>query len=552
MDAQTAAAPESATGLTDEATIGGAARGLLATLSAAAGVIHLAMVPGHAGESTVEGIGFAVTGWAQLAFAGAVVLRPSRRLLQAGILGNLAVIGLWVWSRTVGLPVGAHSGEAESVSSIDLLATGMEAVLVVASAALLANPNLGRRLGQAGVVLASALAGMALVATSLALAAPSTRDHGHGESADAHDHGTGADASTVAVAADRCDLGFNPAAYWEETAIAGVDVIGGSSHGATATTGTDGHDHSTTAPAAATPSTTTPIQGSPELDALIAATAQEGGEVKDAQVVVALSDVSDDVYDNWLRWLPTYSSQAHATSSSGAPDDNGGHGGHLGPQPWVAMTDQAQCDQLAAELTRAREVALRYPTAADATAAGWFRVTPYVAGIAAHYMKFSIVDGTFDIDEPEMLLYDGDGPDAAMVGLSYYLIHNSDLEPTQGFTGPNDHFHRHVGLCIGAGGVIGDSTTTAEECAAIGGRKAGGTGGWMNHVWIVPGCESPWGMFSGASPLLDDTLAERSGTDGGACAGSGVRDRYDLAPGSASNTPPSVLGTPSEQAAPTP
>ena len=53
----------------------------------------------------------------------------------------------------------------------------------------------------------------------------------------------------------------------------------------------------------------------------------------------------------------------------------------------------------------------------------------------------------------------------------------------------------------------------------------------MSHAWVVPGCESPWGVFSGASPLLDPTLARSSGTDDGACAASGVRDRYDLRPG---------------------
>lgn len=48
---------------------------------------------------------------------------------------------------------------------------------------------------------------------------------------------------------------------------------------------------------------------------------------------------------------------------------------------------------------------------------------------------------------------------------------------------------------------------------------------------MVPGCESPWGVFSAASPILDNALAEASGTDDGACASSGVLDRYDLSPG---------------------
>jgi hypothetical protein len=157
-------------------------------------------------------------------------------------------------------------------------------------------------------------------------------------------------------------------------------------------------------------------------------------------------------------------------------------------------------------------------------------------------MNFSIVDGIFNIEEPEMILYDGTGDDARVIGLSYYVIHEGAAEPTQGFTGPNDHYHRHDGLCVNASGVIGDSTTTEEECTARGGQKRNGSNGWMNHVWVVPGCESPWGLFSGASPVLDGQLTKNSGSDGGGCAGSGVRDRFDFTPGEVENTPTQVGG----------
>ncbi|MEX0767651.1 MAG: hypothetical protein WD029_04180, partial [Microthrixaceae bacterium] len=180
-----------------------------------------------------------------------------------------------------------------------------------------------------------------------------------------------------------------------------------------------------------------------------------------------------------------------------------------------------------------RATALKYPTAADAMAAGWEKVTSYVPGIAAHYMKFGIVDGKFQVDQPEMILYDGNSPEARVVGLSYYMIQPGLVEPSQGFTGANDHSHRHVGLCNKTGvGVIGDSTLTAEECEAIGGVKSDGSKGWMSHAWVVPGCESPWGVFSAASPLLDSRLAQASATNEGACSASGVRDRYELRSGS--------------------
>ena len=59
----------------------------------------------------------------------------------------------------------------------------------------------------------------------------------------------------------------------------------------------------------------------------------------------------------------------------------------------------------------------------------------------------------------------------------------------------------------------------------------------MSHAWVVPGCESPWGVFSAATPVLDRTLGEASTTDGGSCAGSGVRDRYRLGDAPVSEVP---------------
>jgi hypothetical protein len=329
------------------------------------------------------------------------------------------------------------------------------------------------------------------------------------------------DAQLAALAEDRCDLSFNPAAYWRETTLAGIDTL----------TGGD------------TPGQLSPVNGSQELDEVTALHTTVEGEVGDAQMVLKLADVSDETYDDWLRWLGASgkADHSHEATNELAPDDTT-MGGHLGPQAWNAMTNEEECDALRSELALARETALKYPTVADAKAAGWRQVTPYVPGIAAHFMNFGLVDDKFEIHKPEMILYDGTDDDARVVGLSYYLRHDGDAEPTQGFTGTNDHYHRHIGLCVSGSGVIGDSTTTDEECAAMGGRKAQGGNGWMNHAWVVPGCESPWGVFSGATPILDGTLAEDAGASGPACAGSGVRDRYNLEPGEIENVPTAAGG----------
>jgi hypothetical protein len=147
-------------------------------------------------------------------------------------------------------------------------------------------------------------------------------------------------------------------------------------------------------------------------------------------------------------------------------------------------------------------------------------VTNYLPGIAAHFMNFDYVDGEFVLEEPEMLLYDGDGPSANIVGLSYYIMKEGDTEPTAGFAGDNDHYHRHVGLCIRDGVVAAGSNTSQSECAALGGKKSDGASGWMSHVWIVPGCESDWGVFSGANPVLKVRGLDASGAVAKGC-GSG-------------------------------
>ena len=233
-----------------------------------------------------------------------------------------------------------------------------------------------------------------------------------------------------------------------------------------------------------------------------------------------------------------------ATSGVGEGETagGGGHAEHKGPQPWTPITDLTTCSTLRGELDQARAVAAKYPTAADARAAGYVMVTTYIPEIASHWMNFRYVDATFEIDKPEMLLYDGNGDDATMVGLSYYILTPDGSAPTQGFTGGNVEYHQHIGLCVKGTLVVGGSDTTFEECAARGGTKAGGSNAWMAHAWVVPGCESPWGVFSAANPKLTPELGRHSG-QGTPCSGSGTS--YDDTPGLPSELSSLAQGVPS-------
>ncbi|MCB0970645.1 MAG: hypothetical protein KDA97_03870 [Acidimicrobiales bacterium] len=495
----------------------------LAGLSAGAGVIHFAMTPLHAAVGWQEPLLFAAAGWFQLATAGVILAgRMGRRGYGVVALANLGFVAAWVLSRTVGLPWGDDPWTAEPVGAVDAATVALEVgVVVLAVRLVLAGSQ--RRVGR----LAPALAAVgALGLATTVIASPDAAEHAHG------DELSELEALEAEVDDTRCDRSFNVPAYWQEADRLGVDTrFGGIPPVTDDEAASGGHDHGGSSEA--TTATTEPDpyegRGSPGLDVLVSSTglaATSEGEA--ANLIIQLAKADDDDYDAWLRWLESSGSLAHEHSSTFTEEDGSGHGGHVGPQPWVALTDPAECDQLAAELELARETALRYPTVADAEAAGYRLTTTYVPGIAAHYIKGSLIDGTFEVDRPEMILYDGSDPDSAVVGLSYYLLHPGDNKPTQGFTGDNDHAHRHQGLCSRDGVIIGDTQTTAEECEAGGGTKSDGSRGWMSHAWVVPGCESPWGVFSAATPLLDHELGAASTEDGGGCAGSSVRTRYGM------------------------
>ncbi len=121
-------------GLTTSAGITGRPDKLLylaAILSWVAALIHVLVMPEHFHEWWGYGAFFLVAGLAQAAFAVVVVGWPRERLLLLGILGNLAIVALWGWTRTVGIPFGPGAGEVEAVGVMDAVCSATEAVLAV-------------------------------------------------------------------------------------------------------------------------------------------------------------------------------------------------------------------------------------------------------------------------------------------------------------------------------------------------------------------------------------------------------------------------------------
>ncbi len=183
--------------------------------------------------------------------------------------------------------------------------------------------------------------------------------------------------------------------------------------------------------------------------------------------------------------------QADGTSaceqSKVANDGNTGHG-HRGPVPFTPM-DDATRTAYAAQVAAANAAVAANSTVADAEAHGYKRVTPYVPCIAAHYLKGGALGNPFDPAEPEILLFEGTEPTSRIVGLSYLQFGEKGVAP-DGFAGANDPWHVHSQLCIGGGGVLGDESTTEEQCKERGGRVIPLENLWMTHMWPVAGWES--------------------------------------------------------------
>jgi FtsP/CotA-like multicopper oxidase with cupredoxin domain len=98
----------------------------LLTLCAAA--IHFAAAREHFSEYLPYGIFFVLLGAAQIGLAIALVVAPSRRLYVAALVGTLAVIAIWLLSRTTGLPIAPVPWRPEAIGFPDFAATLLEAI----------------------------------------------------------------------------------------------------------------------------------------------------------------------------------------------------------------------------------------------------------------------------------------------------------------------------------------------------------------------------------------------------------------------------------------
>lgn len=377
-------------------------RWIVAMLLVGAAGIHFGMMGEHAGVSWTHGVFFGGVAWLQIALAGALVFRPSRAVVITGLALNVAILAVYVLTRTVGIAIGSD-GTPETWGTIDGICAAFEGLAILLSLLLL-----GRATARRSVSATIGFGGVAFV--GLLVAAITT-------------------------------LAFSPAF---------ADGGSGGSGGASGASGLGGHAHA--------------------------------GPANADQVAELQPDRALDV-----------STRA----------------------------------RLAEQLVVARQAAMQYPTVADAQRAGLILAGGFAPLVGAHYVAIAgaihpnLPDGSLDVAHPGTYIYDGTSPTSRLVGLMYLSM---TAAAPAGFAGPNDHWHRHFNTCVKYGsGTIevpfpADRDVTKRQCDAVGGSFMKQTI-WMVHAWVVPGWDSPAGVFSHDNPNLhcaDNT--DRTDTIG-FCAG---------------------------------
>lgn len=210
----------------------------------------------------------------------------------------------------------------------------------------------------------------------------------------------------------------------------------------------------------------------------------------------------------------------HAHGAAGATGDdlgyselvNGQMGSHEHPDgPGAEPTlTPAEAGALAEQVTWTAPLVERYPTVADAKAAGYRQQGPFSPGLGVHFSGPETTygtDGDMDVDDVQtgMLIYDGIEDDSRLAGFMYMSLQD---EAPEGFVGDLDTWHYHTAVCIvvtpdGIDTPFGAdlSGVTEEMCEAEGGSLLDFSG-YMVHLWTVPGYESPEGLFSDLNPAI--------------------------------------------------
>lgn len=101
-----------------------------------------------------------------------------------------------------------------------------------------------------------------------------------------------------------------------------------------------------------------------------------------------------------------------------------------------------------------------------------FNPSPYVPNMGFHYINVGLIDGEFNMEKPEILLYvPNQQGKLKLVGVEYAVPKSISPTPPEGFVGDDDHWDDNPNV-------------------------AGGS--WTLHAWVV--MENPNGVFAENNP----------------------------------------------------
>lgn len=213
----------------------------------------------------------------------------------------------------------------------------------------------------------------------------------------------------------------------------------------------------------------------------------------------------------------------HSTGDGGH-DDHGSEPGAFTAEmememPAKGMLSWEDCKAVSAAFDQALIYAQQYPTQGQAFDAGFSTMVPYAKGMGTHVVKLgdfdpldpsfdrtdpvfegTAMDDVFDPTRPEFLQYDGNGRDAKLVGMSWYV--RSEGGPPAGFAGTNDMWHVHPRLCFTPSMQFRGQDLTEEACSARGGYNLHLDDYYMVHAWIVPNWDHRPDVFVNHHPCL--------------------------------------------------
>jgi len=193
---ETTATHETTEDTRDRPSASGTVRWLAAVLSATVGAVHFGYAPHHMSEDWAHGWFFLLLGAWELAFAVLIVTRPRRWLWWSAIVIGGGSIGVWIVSRTVGLPVGPEALRTEDATTPDIVCTIITGAVMALAALALFAPRLLERPVRDRISLRFAASACAVIAV-LAGAIVLTPDYTEAHAASGHDHSVDAGGATL-------------------------------------------------------------------------------------------------------------------------------------------------------------------------------------------------------------------------------------------------------------------------------------------------------------------------------------------------------------------